>query len=126
MRVRRRGIGLVSRRCGLSGPSARSRRPLTEVNAPIGTISYAGAVFGAFRKRRHIEGGNDMSMLKVIEVLAESDKSFEDAVQTAVTNAAKSVRNIKSIYIKEMEASVQNDKVSKYRINAKISFLLEG
>lgn len=67
-----------------------------------------------------------MSMLKVIEVLAESDKSFEDAVQTAVTNAAKSVRNIKSIYIKEMEASVQNDKVSKYRINAKISFLLEG
>jgi flavin-binding protein dodecin len=76
-------------------------------------------------KRRQIEGGNDMSMLKVIEVLAESDKSFEDAVQVAVSNAGKTVRNIKSIYIKEMEASVQNDKVSKYRINAKISFLLE-
>lgn len=66
-----------------------------------------------------------MSMLKVIEVLAESDKSFEDAVQVAVSNAGKTVRNIKSIYIKEMEASVQNDKVAKYRINAKISFLLE-
>jgi len=67
-----------------------------------------------------------MSMLKVIEVLAESDKSFEDATQVAVSTAAKSVRNIKSIYIKEMEAAVENDKVSKYRINAKISFLLEG
>lgn len=66
-----------------------------------------------------------MSMLKVIEVLAESDKSFEDAVQVAVTTAGKTVHNIKSIYIKEMEASVQNDKVSKYRINAKISFLLD-
>ncbi|MGC9369359.1 MAG: dodecin family protein [Paracoccaceae bacterium] len=66
-----------------------------------------------------------MSMLKVIEVLAESDKSFEDAVQVAVTNAAKSVRNIKSIYIKEMEAAVDNAKVVKYRINAKISFVLE-
>lgn len=66
-----------------------------------------------------------MSMLKVIEVLAESDKSFDDAAQVAVTIAAKSVRNIKSIYIKDMTALVENDKVTKYRINAKISFLLE-
>jgi len=67
-----------------------------------------------------------MSMLKVIEVLAESDKSFEDAAQVAVTNASKSVRNIKSIYFKNMEAVVENDQVTKYRINAKISFMLEG
>jgi len=67
-----------------------------------------------------------MTMLKVIEVLAESDKSFEDAAQVAVTDAAKSVRNIKSIYFKNMEAVVENDRVTKYRINAKISFVLEG
>ncbi len=66
-----------------------------------------------------------MTMLKVIEVLAESDKSWEDAAQVAVKQAAKSVRNIKSIYIKEIEASVQNDKITKYRINAKVSFVLE-
>lgn len=66
-----------------------------------------------------------MSMLKVIEVLAESDKSWEDAAQTAVDNAAKSVRGIKSIYLKNIEASVENGKISKYRLNAKISFLLE-
>ena len=66
-----------------------------------------------------------MSMLKVIEVLAESDKSWEDAAQNAVSDAAKSVRNVKSIYIKNMEANVDNGKIGKYRINAKISFLLD-
>ncbi|MFP4537159.1 MAG: dodecin family protein [Dichotomicrobium sp.] len=66
-----------------------------------------------------------MSMLKVVEVLAESDKSFDDAAQVAVTNAGKTVRNIKSIYIKEMTAAVDNNRITKYRINAKISFMLE-
>lgn len=64
-------------------------------------------------------------LLKVIEVLAESDKSWEDAASQAVTRAAKSVHGIKSIYIKEMEAKVENNKITKYRINASISFLLD-
>ena len=67
-----------------------------------------------------------MAMLKVVEVLAESEKSFEDAAQVAVTNAAKSVRNIKSIYLKHIEAVVENNQITKYRINAKISFVIEG
>jgi len=66
-----------------------------------------------------------MSMLKVVEVLAESDKSWEDAVQNAVTTAAKSVHGIKSIYLKELEAVVEDTTVTKYRINAKVSFLLD-
>ena len=66
-----------------------------------------------------------MSMLKVIEVLAESDRGWEDAAQSAVTQASESVREIKSIYIKDMEATILNGKIAKYRINAKISFLLE-
>lgn len=67
-----------------------------------------------------------MTMLKVIEVLAQSDKSWEDAAQNAVTQAAKSVNGIKSIYVKDSEAVVENGKIVQYRINAKISFLLEG
>lgn len=66
-----------------------------------------------------------MSMLKVIEVLAESDKSFEAAASAAVAQAAKSVRNIKSIYIKEMNAQVEGDKIVNYRVNANITFLLD-
>ncbi len=63
-------------------------------------------------------------MLKVIEVLAESDKSWEDAANKAIKDASKTVRGIKSIYIKNFEAAVDDDKISKYRINAKISFVL--
>ena len=64
-------------------------------------------------------------MLKVIEVLAESDKSWEDAAAQAVTRASKTVHGIKSLYIKEMEAKVENNKITKYRINGKVSFQLD-
>ena len=64
-------------------------------------------------------------MLKVIEVLAESDKSWEDAASEAVTRASKSVHGIKSLYIKDMNAQVENNKITKYRINANISFVLD-
>lgn len=67
-----------------------------------------------------------MAMLKVIEVLAQSNKSWEDAAQTAIKNASESLRDIRSIYIKDMEATVENNQITAYRINAKISFLLEG
>ncbi|HHD77226.1 MAG TPA: dodecin domain-containing protein [Campylobacteraceae bacterium] len=64
-------------------------------------------------------------IVKVIEVLAQSNKSWEDAAQKAVTEASKSVRNIKSIYIKEKSAKVVDNKIDKYRITAKISFEVE-
>jgi len=64
-------------------------------------------------------------MLKVIEVLAESNKSWEDAAQQAVSSASKSVRNVKSIWIENFEATVEDGKLMKYRINAKVSFVLD-
>ena len=65
-------------------------------------------------------------MLKVIEVLAESKRSWEDAAQTAVKNAAKTVRGVRSIYVQEMTATVEKNKIVSYRINAKLSFELDG
>ena len=63
-------------------------------------------------------------MLKVIEVLAESNKSWEDAAANAISRAGKTLKKIKSIYIKEFEAKVENNKIVRYRINAKITFML--
>ena len=63
-----------------------------------------------------------MAILKVIEVLAESDKSWEAAAQEAIREAAETLENIRSIYIKEFKATVVNNKIVKYRIIAKISF----
>ena len=64
-------------------------------------------------------------LLKVIEVLAESEKSWDDAAAGAVKRAAKTLKNIRSIYIENFEAKVENNRVVRYRINAKISFVLE-
>jgi flavin-binding protein dodecin len=66
-----------------------------------------------------------MSVVKVIEILAQSDKSWEDAAQSAVTAASKSVRNIKSIYIENMQAIVKDNKIVEYRVDTKISFVVE-
>ena len=66
-----------------------------------------------------------MSVVKIIEVIASSNKSFDDATKVALTEAKKSVKNIKSIYIKEMNANVENNKIVSYAVNAKISFTLE-
>ena len=63
-----------------------------------------------------------MAILKVIEVLAESDKSWEAAAQEAVREASETLENLRSIYIKEFEATVVNNTIVKYRVNAKISF----
>lgn len=66
-----------------------------------------------------------MAIVKVIEVIAESPVSWEEATQEAIRQASKSVNNIQSVYVKEFKASVADDKVEKYLVNAKISFLVE-
>lgn len=63
-----------------------------------------------------------MSVLKVIEVLSNSDKSWEDATKKAVKHASKSVKNIRSVYIQDQSASVQDGEVTEFRVNLKITF----
>jgi flavin-binding protein dodecin len=67
----------------------------------------------------------DMSIVKVIELIAESPTSWEDAVSTAIAKASKSVHGIKSVYVKDFEAMVDNDKVVSYRVITKVSFILD-
>jgi len=64
-------------------------------------------------------------VVKVIEVLSQSEKSWEDAAQNAITEAGKSIKNIKSIYIQDKSAKIVKNKIVKYRITAKISFVIE-
>jgi len=63
-----------------------------------------------------------MSVLKVIEVLGNSTISFEDAVQNVVNEASKSVKNIKSVYIKNMQVTINSNKISQYRVDTKVTF----
>lgn len=65
-------------------------------------------------------------VVKVIELLSESSESWEDAAQNAISEASKTLRNIRSVYVKEMTASVENGKITSYRLNSKIALQLEG
>ncbi len=66
-----------------------------------------------------------MSVAKVIEISAESDKSFEDAIRNGIAAATKTVRNVKSAWIDGQQAIVENGAVKKFRVDLKVSFVLE-
>jgi flavin-binding protein dodecin len=63
-----------------------------------------------------------MSVLKVIEVLSNSEKSWEDATAKAVKKASKSVKNIRSAFVISQSVVVEKEKVKEYRVNLKITF----
>lgn len=67
-----------------------------------------------------------MSVLKVIEVLAESSESWEDATAKGLKKAASSVDNIRSAYVNEHSVTTDDDgEIKKYRVNLKISFVVK-
>ena len=65
-----------------------------------------------------------MSVVKVIEIIASSDKSVEDAMQKAVAEASKTVDNIDSVWVKDIKAHVKDGKITTYGVITKISFRL--
>ena len=90
------------------------------------------AYFGKASKnarREDLETRNHLIMpklIKVIEVLVSPKRSWEDAAKNALEEAKKTLGNIRSVYVKELEAKVENDEIVEFRINAKISFDLES
>ena len=66
-----------------------------------------------------------MAVVKVIELLGESQESWEDATRQVVAEATRTLRGITSIYIKEFQATVENDRVKNFRVDAKVSFVME-
>ncbi len=63
-----------------------------------------------------------MAVLKVIEILANSSESWEDATRKAIKEAAKSVKNIRSAYVREHSVVVNGADVTEFRVNVKITF----
>jgi len=66
-----------------------------------------------------------MSIVKVIEVIASSKEGWDDAAKKAVRDASKTVKNIKHFYVENMTAVVENEEIVEYRVNGKISFVVE-
>jgi flavin-binding protein dodecin len=66
-----------------------------------------------------------MAVVKVIELLGESEQSWEDAVRQVVAEATKTLHGVTSVYVKEFQATVENEQVKTFRVDAKVSFVLE-
>jgi flavin-binding protein dodecin len=66
-----------------------------------------------------------MSMVKVIELSSQSPESWEDATRQAVKRASRTIRNIRTVWVKEFEAVVDGNSLTQFRVNVKISFELD-
>ena len=66
-----------------------------------------------------------MSIAKVVEVNSSSNKSFEDAIQTGITKVTETVKNVQGAWINEQKVVIKDNKITEYRVNLKVSFLVE-
>jgi flavin-binding protein dodecin len=68
---------------------------------------------------------NAMPVVKIIELIGSSPKGWTEAAQNAVTEAAKTVKNIKGVHVKRCTAKIENNKIVEYNANVKISFIVK-
>ena len=67
-----------------------------------------------------------MSVAKVTEIIAASEKSFEDAVNKGIKRASKTLKNVVGAWVQDQQVTVKNRKVSEYRVNLKFTFNLKN
>ncbi|MEO0382183.1 MAG: dodecin family protein [Pseudomonadota bacterium] len=66
-----------------------------------------------------------MSVARVTEIIASSTSSFEDAIQQGVARAAKTLKNVEAVWVKDQKATVKDGKIVEYRVGLKVTFVLE-
>ncbi len=66
-----------------------------------------------------------MAVAKVTEIISSSKKSFDDAVTQGVKRASKTLKGVKSVWVKDQKAIVENGKIAEYRVTMKVSFILK-
>jgi flavin-binding protein dodecin len=66
-----------------------------------------------------------MSIAKVTEITSTSPKSFEDAIQLGIARATRTLKNVRGAWISEQKIVIENDKIKHYRVDMKVTFVLE-
>jgi flavin-binding protein dodecin len=74
---------------------------------------------------RHHNQEGLMSVARVTEITSESTKSFEDAINMGIARANKTLKNVRGAWVQEQKITVTNGKIDRYRVNMKITFVLE-
>jgi dodecin len=79
---------------------------------------------GSSLQSKRKEETNAMSVAKVIELSSTSTKSFEDATQKGVERACKTLKGVQGAWVKEQQVSIENNRITSYRVNLMITFIL--
>lgn len=66
-----------------------------------------------------------MSVARVTEIIASSDKSFEDAVKNGIERATQTLKQVRGAWVQDMQVTVDDGRISEYRVNLKVTFVLE-
>jgi hypothetical protein len=66
-----------------------------------------------------------MSIARITEISSTSKKSFEDAIQSGVSRATQTLRNVRSAWVKEQQISIEDGKIAEYQVNLMITFVLD-
>ena len=66
-----------------------------------------------------------MSVARITEISSTSTKSFEDAIQQGIARSVKTLRNVRGAWIKEQEVSIEGDRIVAYKVNMKVTFVLD-
>jgi flavin-binding protein dodecin len=69
--------------------------------------------------------GVAMSVARVTEIMSTSTTSFDDAVQTGIARATKTLHNVKGAWVQDQQVTVENDKIASYRVTLKVTFVLD-
>ena len=67
-----------------------------------------------------------MSIARITEISSTSKKSFEDAIQSGISRACRTLRNVRSAWVKEQQIRIENDKIVEYQVNLMITFVLDA
>lgn len=67
-----------------------------------------------------------MAVARVTEIIASSDKSFEDAVEEGIDRASRTLDNVKSAWVKDQNVIIENGKIAEYRVTLKVTFILKS
>ena len=89
---------------------------------PVHFTASRLAAGGAVKNQR----GSGMSVAKVVEINAASSKGFEDAMKIGIERASKTLSGVKGAWVQEQNVIVEDGKIKEYRVNMKVTFLLEG
>jgi flavin-binding protein dodecin len=100
-------------------PVSRSP-PLTEINVfrMLMLYEYTSRILSR-------EGNSAMSVARVTEIISSSPSSFEDAIQSGIARAAETIHNIQGAWVKEQKVSVEGGKITEYRVDLMVTFILD-